>query len=68
MAQWTHGLCIAKCLVCHRSVLFEQALIKSLPGSNWNPYDPMTSVKKHYRLKHPDIFSILFRDMKLERI
>jgi hypothetical protein len=64
MAQCTHGKCIAKCIVCHKAILFDAILQRIDFNYNWNPSDPMTPIKKHYRLFHPFIFSIMFRDMK----
>jgi hypothetical protein len=63
MATWKHGYCIAKCIICHRPVLYFSTLSQHI-NSNWNQYDPFTSIKRHYRQFHPDEFSILFRDMK----
>jgi hypothetical protein len=63
MTTWLHGYCIAKCIICHRPVLYSNTLSQHT-NFNWNQYNPITSIKKHYRLFHPFIFSIMFRDMK----
>jgi hypothetical protein len=66
MAQWAHGFCIARCKICNKPILYSETIIpKTQYGGSNNYYDPMTSVKKHYRLFHPGLFDTLFRNMKM---